>query len=184
VRWGLRTGRCAWPDRSTPAPAMCEFALDAIGLSSPRVGGFGMASLPQLRRFHDPDGVLRGLRLRTEVLDLRGISRCSWFRLRERRGRSELRGGRPSRKRRDHRGHGSPPRASRVNPGGTGRAAGLDRAGGEPITRTTRGRSSIATDRATGRPGRAPRAALLGHRPALEPARCGDDGDDASPLIG
>ena len=61
VRWGLRAGHIAWPDRSAPASAVGKLAFNkGVGNSSSGVGGFGVALLPRLRVFGRSDRILPG----------------------------------------------------------------------------------------------------------------------------
>jgi hypothetical protein len=116
VRWGLRAGHAAWPDRSAPAPAVGELAFDdGMGNSSPGVGGFGVAILPRLRCLGHSDRILLGLLLRRDGLEIWGVSALPGCP--DRIGRADFQGRGESRSDLHHRGHGTPPRASRVEPG-------------------------------------------------------------------
>src|SRR6516225_7029797 len=81
VRWGLRAGHDAWPDRSAPASAVREIAFNGWIPSSPRVWGLGLPLFPGLRPFFLPDCVLRGLGVGANVLEIRGMARQARFRL-------------------------------------------------------------------------------------------------------
>jgi hypothetical protein len=148
VRWGLRAGHVAWPDRSAPASTLREFAFNALTPSSPRLGGLGVPLFPRLRRFGLPDHVLRGFASRTHGRQERGLSVRPGLRLLD--GHRGLRHQARSGSSFYHRGQGAPPRAARVKPGQypVGRPSRF--LGRAPITRTTRGRPSFADGRTSG----------------------------------
>lgn len=61
VRWGLRTGLDAWPDRSTPTSAVGELTFKSFNPPFPRVGGLVVRFLAGLGRLGPPERHLRGL---------------------------------------------------------------------------------------------------------------------------
>ena len=116
VRWGLRTGQIAWPNRSAPASAVGKLAFNnGVGDSSSGVGSFDVALLPRLRRLGHSGRILLGLLLRMDGFGMGGIAALPGRR--DRLGLANFGRGWDSRTDFHHRGHGTPPRASRVEPG-------------------------------------------------------------------
>ena len=72
MRWGLRAGDLAWPDRSAPAPAVSKLSFNEVRLSLPCIRSLGVTVLPRLRGFSSPDGILQGLLSGTKVLEMSG----------------------------------------------------------------------------------------------------------------
>ena len=115
VRWGLRTGHAAWPNRSTPASAVREFSLNGSCLSLPRIWGLGMPPLPHFGPLILADGFLREFEVGPDGFQVNRISFDLRFCRLDRLGGRTWTGGSGSLL--QHHRHGTPPRASRVEPG-------------------------------------------------------------------
>ena len=161
VRWGLRAGDHAWPDRSAPAPAVGELSVDRMSLSLSGIGRLHVVLMPRLRRFGRSDRIFRWLRFGAGMFDLGGDPGLSGFG--NPIGCAGLTSNRGSGTHSHYRGQGAPPRASRVEPGQRRARCrpGLDR--NRLLTRPARSRSSFAPGHAPGQLGRALRvwAALI-----------------------
>ena len=69
VRWGLRAGVPAWPDRSAPAPAVRELSFKGVGFSLASIRSLAVAFLPRFRCFGRSDRILQRLIRWAEMLE-------------------------------------------------------------------------------------------------------------------
>ncbi len=184
VRWGLRAGQIAWPDRSAPASAVGKLAFNnGVGNSLSGVGSFDVAVLPRLRRLGHSDRILLGLLHRMDGFEMGGIAALLGRRARS--GRAALSNGTgietgPS----SSWTWDTSPRIAGRTRAASGEVPDPVRIGGDSVTHTARGRSSIASGRAPRRLGRAPRASMTRISILHQSCKlaCGGGGDDGSTL--